>query len=189
MTARRRLALPTLVLGAGCAALCVASAAPAAARASARAQSSQPAPRKLERTLLHSHELWATIDVCSPPNQRDTVGVRGSMPGDGDAHDEMYMSFRLQYETAGKRWVDISSGTSAGWVSVGAAGSARQSGSSFALKPAAGKPAATLRGVVDFQWRRGGRVLVSAAEPTSAAHKSLAGADPPGYSAATCVIG
>jgi hypothetical protein len=47
----------------------------------------------------------------------------------------------------------------------------------------------TLRGVVDFEWRQGKKVEVSGTEPTSAGHKSLAGADPADYSAATCVIG
>jgi hypothetical protein len=139
--------------------------------------------------LLHSHELWATIDVCSPANQRNTVGVRGSMPGDGNAHDTMYMSFRLQYMTASKQWMNLSSGAGSGWEQVGGGASPRQGGSSFALKPAAGKPPVTLRGVVDFQWRRGGTVLLSTAVASSAGHKSLAGADPANYSAATCVIG
>lgn len=145
-------------------------------------------------TLLHSHELWATIDVCSPANQRDTVGVRGSMPGDGRAHDAMYMSFRLQYESGGasgstgNTWADVA-GASSGWELVGGGASPRQGGSSFSLKPPAGKRAVTLRGVVDFQWRRDGRVLLSATAPTSTGHRSLAGADPPGYSAESCVIG
>ncbi len=74
-------------------------------------------------------------------------------------------------------------------MAVGSGAAARQAGTSFELKPVAGKPAVTLRGVVDFQWRRGKEILVSAAEPASAGHRSLAGADPAGYSAATCIIG
>jgi hypothetical protein len=139
------------------------------------------------RPLLDSHELWATIDVCSPHNQPHTVGVRGSMPGNGVAHDKMFMSFRLQYmDTTSKRWVDLVSGATPAFVPVGGGGAARQDGQSFQLVP--GKAPATLRGVVDFQWRRGGTVLASAARPTTAGRKSLAGADPKGYSAATCVI-
>ena len=72
---------------------------------------------------------------------------------------------------------------------MGNGNSPRQGGGSFALKLVAGKPAVTLRGVVDFQWRHGTRVLLSTAQPTSAGHKSLAGADPANFSAATCVIG
>src|SRR5581483_8428828 len=28
-----------------------------------------------------SPALWATIDVCNPPAEPDTIGIRGSMPG------------------------------------------------------------------------------------------------------------
>jgi hypothetical protein len=146
-------------------------------------------PTAAERALLDSHELWATIDVCNPAKQPDTVGIRGSMPGDGHAHDRMYMSFRLQYLNASKQWEDLASGASSGFVAVGGGASARQGGTSFELKPVAGQPAVTLRGVVDFQWRRGKTVEVSAATATSSGHRSLAGAEPANYSAATCVIG
>ena len=141
-----------------------------------------------DRALLNSRELWATIDVCGPADQRNTVGIRGSMPGDGKAHDRMYMSFRLQYMNADKQWVDLSGGASSGWVGVGSGASPRQGGTSFELKPVAGKPAVTLRGVVDFQWRHDRTIAQSATEPTSTGHKSLAGADPQGFSAATCII-
>jgi len=137
--------------------------------------------------LLSSRELWATIDVCSPHDQPHTVGVRGSMPGNGIAHDKMFMSFRLQYmDTTSKRWVDLAKATTPAFVPVGGGGAARQDGQSFQLVP--GKSPATLRGVVDFQWRRGGTVLASAVQPTTAGRKSLAGADPKGYSAASCTI-
>jgi hypothetical protein len=146
-------------------------------------------PTAAERALLDSHELWATIDVCNPPKQPDTVGIRGSMPGDGHARDRMYMSFRLQYLNASKQWEDLASGTSSDFVAVGGGASARQGGTSFELKPVAGQPAVTLRGVVDFQWRRGKTVEVSGAAATSVGHRSLAGAEPADYSAATCVLG
>jgi hypothetical protein len=137
--------------------------------------------------LLHSRELWATIDVCNPPDQAYTVGIRGSMPGNGHAREKMYMSFRLQYlDTTSKRWVDLVSGATPDFIAVGSAAAARQDGRSFQLVP--GKSTSTLRGVVDFQWRRGGTILASAARPTTAGRKSLAGADPAGFSAASCPI-
>lgn len=142
--------------------------------------------------LDRSRELWATIDVCSPPDQLNTVGVRGSMPGDGQAKDTMYMSFRLQYEdSATGQWVDLA-GTGApapAYVAVGTGKSARQAGRSFQLVPVAGKPPFTLRGVVSFQWRRGTAIVHTVSRPTTAGQLSLAGADPAGFSAATCVIG
>jgi hypothetical protein len=101
----------------------------------------------------------------------------------------MYMSFRLQYLNTSKQWVDLSSGASSGFLAVGGAMSARQGGTSFELKPAAGEAAVTLRGVVDFEWRHGKSVVLSATRTTAVGHKSLAGADPASFSAATCIIG
>jgi len=142
------------------------------------------------KALLRSGELWATIDVCNPTDQPDTVGIRGSMPGDGNTHDQMFMSFRLQYQdTASRQWFDLPAATKPAFVRVGAGASVRQGGRSFQLQPQAGKPAFMLRGLVEFQWRRAGRVLQSAARPTTAAHRSRAGADPASYSAAGCLIG
>ncbi len=140
--------------------------------------------------LDRSRELWATIDVCSPSDQLNTLGVRGSMPGDGQAKDTMYMSFRLQYEdSATGRWVNLESAAAPPFVAVGTGRSARQAGRSFQLVPVAGKPPFTLRGVVSFQWRRGAKIVHTVSRPTTAGQLSLAGADPAGFSAATCVIG
>jgi hypothetical protein len=141
--------------------------------------------------LQQSRLLWATIDICSPSDRPDTVGVRGSMPGDGQPHDGMYMSFRLQYLSgsgASAHWTDLPNG-GGGFVSVGTSGSVRhaQAGRSFTLVPVPGKPS-TLRGVVTFQWRHGGATLQSTSRPTTAGHKSETGADPKSYTAATCTI-
>lgn len=140
--------------------------------------------------LLHSRELWATVDVCSPKSQPDTIGIRGSMPGDGHATDVMYMRFRVQYlDTTTNKWLDLSQGADSGFVKVGSAQLARQAGRSFQFAPTpAGKPAFTLRGEVIFQWRKGASVLQTATIPTTSGHTSLAGADPKGFSAATCKL-
>jgi hypothetical protein len=166
----------------------------APAQAHARPASSHAtrgATREVDpRALLRSHELWATINVCNPADRPNTVGIRGSMPGDSRARDRMYMAFRLQYQNATtKAWADLAKAVSPTWIAVGAGASARQGGFSFTLKPTAGKPAVELRGVVDFQWRRGRTVRLSAARVTTARHKSVTGADPRDYSAETCAIG
>ena len=160
--------------------------APAALGAHTRAaRSAANAPAALRRSM----NLWATIDVCSPADQPDYVGVRGSMPGDKVATDAIYMRFRLQVmSAAGKPWVDLPGGSSPGFIRVSSAVKARQDGWSFHLTPRGGK-AVTLRGVVTFEWRRGASVLAQISRPTSAGHESLAGADPSGYSAATCSLG
>ncbi|MHB8243705.1 MAG: hypothetical protein ACYDHN_17185 [Solirubrobacteraceae bacterium] len=147
------------------------------------------APLVKAHALLSSRELWATIDVCSPTDQPNTVGIRGSMPGDKNPRDKMYMSFRLQYLNATGQWVDLASGSTPSYVTVGGATAPREGGRSFQLVPVPGKPAAKLRGVVDFQWRRNKKVLLTAVRATVAGHASVAGADPAGFSAATCLIG
>jgi hypothetical protein len=45
-----------------------------------------------------------------------------------------------------------------------------------------------VRGVVTFEWRRRGHVVRNAQKATSAGRQALAGADPPGYSAAACAL-
>ncbi|MDQ6810415.1 MAG: hypothetical protein M3Z95_00770 [Actinomycetota bacterium] len=178
-----RIALPAMLLGALAPALIPATV-PAASGARPRAGSTVSA-----RALSASRELWATINVCNAPDQPDTVGIRGSMPGDGQAHDTLYMRFRLQYlNTSSQHWVDLADAAT-GFVAVGSAKAARQGGGSFQLVPVAGRPAFTLRGVVNFQWRRGASVLTAVSRATSAGRQSLAGADPAGFSAATCQIG
>jgi hypothetical protein len=161
----------------------------AGAAAPALAASAQTAPRASARALLRSRQLWATIDVCSPSDQPNTVGIRGSMPGDRRAADRMFMGFRLQYMSASGTWVDLASEARSGFVAVGNAASAREDGRSFQLAPVPGKPPSDMRGVVTFQWRHGRTVLLTASRATSAGHRSVAGADPAGFSAASCAIG
>lgn len=140
------------------------------------------------RALQRARKLWATINVCNPENAPDVVGVRGSMPADGDATDTMYMRFLLQYYDASSgKWVGIGAKADSGFLHVGSAATARQAGRSFTLAPSSSR--FTLRGVVYFQWRRGKRTVHRAERATSAGHRSRAGADPPGFSAATCVVG
>jgi hypothetical protein len=137
-----------------------------------------------------SPQLWATVDVCNAPDQPNTIGIRGSMPSDGHSHDAMYMRFRVQYlDAATHKWVDLPKGADSGYVPVGTADATRQAGRSFQLVPSAGRSAFMLRGAVSFQWRRGVHVVYAISRPTTAGHKSLAGADPAGFSAAGCTIG
>lgn len=138
--------------------------------------------------LAQSRQLWATVDVCNPHDQPNTIGIRGSMPSDGNKADKLFMRFRVQYEeAASKQWVYIAKGADSGFQPVHAAGAASQLGRNFQLVPPSGQ--FVLRGVVSFQWRHGAHVLHAVTRTTTAAHQSLAGADPTGYSAATCTIG
>jgi hypothetical protein len=161
---------------------------PAPALAATPATATKPATDT--QALLKSRLLWSTIDVCNATDQPDTIGVRGSMPGDSQPHDTMYMRFRLQYmNPTAKRWVDLTNGSASAFVNVGTGSSPRQGGRSFQLGSTTGQPAFAMRGVVSFQWRQGTTVLASVSRPTSAGRQSLAGADPAGFSTATCQIG
>ena len=140
------------------------------------------------RSLRLSLDLWATIDVCDTPRQPNWIGIRGSMPGDGNAHHKMFMRFRLQYLDPGtKRWTDLGKAASE-YVWLGPANAPGQRGRSFQLMPRAGEHVAPIRGVVTFQWRRGGTVLFELSRATTAGHKGITGAEPPNFSVATCQI-
>ena len=99
----------------------------AASGALAATGAQQPVNTPTVKALLRSRELWATIDVCNAPDQPDTVGIRGSMPGDGKAADKMYMNFSLEYVDAVNQWAALPSSES-GWVLVGSGSGARQGG-------------------------------------------------------------
>ena len=139
-----RLAAPGVVLLAGCLAAAAALAAP----------SSKHGGGTNVQALMRSRELWATIDVCNPPKQPNTIGIRGSMPGDGKTADKMYMSFTLEYLDAVNQWAPLPS-SSSGWVLVGGGSSPRQGGWSFTLKPPHTRGKFVLRGVASFRWMHG----------------------------------
>ena len=153
------------------------------------ASAATTAPPAHGHSILASRLLWATIDVCNPPDQKDTIGVRGSMPGDGAANETMFMRFRIQYRNAKTgQWQTISSADS-GYVNVKSARyRVREAGTSFVFRPAPGQPAYRLRGLVLFQWRRGATVVRSTSRYTAGGHASGAGADPKNYTATTCII-
>jgi hypothetical protein len=157
-----------------------------AAGGAAAAPTSPTAGSPSVHQLLRSRELWATIDICNAPDQPNTVGIRGSMPGDGKTADKMYMEFGLEYIDAVNQWAVLPS-SSSGWVLVGSGSGARQGGWSFTLKPPNSRGKFTLRGTVTFRWMRGGtRQLARTTLPTTGGRKVLAGADPVGFSAARC---
>jgi hypothetical protein len=157
----------------------------APALAATKTTKKKPVPAK--PTTVVSRHLWATVDACNPPDKLGQVGIRGSMPGTGRKNEQMYMRFRIQYQSAGV-WHYIGASADTGFRHVGSATyKARQSGYYFTIPPVAGTRY-VLRGVVNFEWRIGTKVELRAQEDTTAGHISVAGADPPGYSAAACAL-
>jgi len=135
-----------------------------------------------------SAAIWATVDLCGGPAHPGEVGIRGAMPGTGSASESMFMRFAVEFHQASGAWSPLGGAGSSGFVAVGSAGAReRQAGWDFTITSAVPRTF-LLRGVVTFEWRRGGRVLADAVRSTTSGHHPGAGADPPGYSASLCRI-
>ena len=132
-------------------------------------------------------DQWATVNVCDTAKQPDVIGIRASMPGTPKGV-RLSMRFRVQYrEDKTNAWIDVEDADS-GWRVLGnAKGTPVESGWSFNFAHPSNE--VTLRGVVRFRWRRGDSLPRSAEVATEAGHRSSAGSDPVGYSAATCALG
>ena len=133
--------------------------------------------------------LWATVNVCDTERSPDTIGIRGSMPTNGDTRETQWMRFQVQFQSADdNRWHNVPEGGDSGFISVGQARDrARQAGRSFRISPRKGETV-LLRGRISFEWRLRGAVTRRAWRLTRGGHRSSAGADPPDYTAATCTI-
>ncbi|MDP8943343.1 MAG: hypothetical protein M3N16_04400 [Actinomycetota bacterium] len=136
---------------------------------------------------------WATINVCDTPHHPNALGVRASMPGNG-THQRMYMRFVVQYLDA-RRWefVDLGGALRSRWILAGSARfRRREAGYTFRLNPPPDGRSYVLRARAELQWRRrrGRRFVVvrRARAITEADRATAAGADPPGFSAATCQL-
>src|SRR5919107_3238154 len=138
------------------------------------------APAAAAARPAEAERLWATVNVCDTTKDPNGVGIRASMPGTPRGAARR-MRFRVQWRD-GDRWRYVS-GADSGWRTLTRSrGRAIESGWSFEFEPPA-KPI-TFRGVVRFRWLRDGRVVGRAVETTETGHRSTAGADPEGYSAA-----
>jgi hypothetical protein len=135
--------------------------------------------------------LWATVNVCDTPKAPNTVGVRGSMPGNG-TRQRLYMRFEAQYfDELKDRFV--STGSRTRWMRVGSARfKSTQAGFSFAFTDPPAGSEFRMRGIVGYQWRarRKGRLVVvkRARRITRGGVRGVEGGDPRGFSAASCVI-
>jgi hypothetical protein len=135
--------------------------------------------------------LWATVNLCDTAGAPDTVGIRAKMPGNG-TRQRLFMRFEAEWFD-GSRSRFVPSGSSSRWMHVGSARFATtQAGFSFQFGVPPAGVEFHLRGRVDFQWRgrRNGRpaVVRRATRFTRGGIQGVGGGDPPGFSAATCVI-
>ena len=179
---------------------CRAIAAPLAALAGALAflaaaapgMAAEMPPTAVAAAVARDPGPWATVNVCDTTGHPDGIGIRGAMPGTGDRDDELFMRLQVQFfRRADGTWRGVGRGADSGFLDVGnGAARVRQAGRTFTLSPpAAGQPAFLLRGLVTFEWRaKDGTVLRRTRKRTTAGHRSTAGADPTGFSAAECTV-
>src|SRR3954465_9953423 len=133
--------------------------------------------------------LWATVNLCDTAVHDNMMGVRASMPGDGD-HTKMYMRFVAQYYDRSRQlWNEVKGSGISKWIYVGSGicGS-RQGGYTFAFDPPSSGKTFVLRGAVDYKWTKGRRIVRTAHVLTKSGHPGTKGADPSTYSAAVCQI-
>src|SRR3954452_16810826 len=138
------------------------------------ASGAKPGP---PRSIHQSPLLWATVNVCDTPDNPDTIGVRGSMPGSGVAGEEMFVRNQVQYfSRAERRWHNILQGADSGWIAVGSARfQSRQAGWSFRFVAPGDGSSDVLRAAVTFEWRRDGKVVRHLRKSTSDGHRSATG--------------
>ena len=138
-----------------------------------------------------SKRLWATVNICDTAAHPNEIGIRASMPG-VEQRTKLRMRFRVQYFAASDgTWHNFSSDprTDSGWITVGRQrGGVVESGWNVTFKPPSSGGEHRLRGSVHFRWVRNGKALHASRRITEAGHRSTKGADPRGYSAATCSI-
>jgi len=137
----------------------------------------------------HRGDLWATVNICDTKRNPNKLGIRASMPGNGTTQ-MMWMRFHAQYfESGGERWRDVAGSSKSPWVKVGDARfRSRQAGRKFEFDPPLPTASYVLRGVVDYQWRRGAKVVKRARQVTLRDHRTGKYGDPYDYSWGTCEI-
>jgi hypothetical protein len=134
-------------------------------------------------------DVWATVNVCDTAKHPNALGVRASMPGARRKSVKLYMRFRIEWkDPSDGLWHNTIGFGDSGFIDIGRpkSGLRRQAGYLFPLE----KPSAPLRlrGKVDFEWRIGKHVVRRKRAHTEKGHRSGAGSDPKGHSAATCLL-
>lgn len=137
----------------------------------------------------HAGDLWATVNICDTEQNPNVLGIRASMPGNGTSQT-MWMRFRASYfDRATEEWNDVGGASRSPWIKVGDARyRSRQAGRKFKIDPPLPTTSHVVRGLVEFQWRRGRKVVRRAKQKTLGGHPTGRHADPRGYSRGICEI-
>ncbi|MEA2247764.1 MAG: hypothetical protein QOH46_2293 [Solirubrobacteraceae bacterium] len=113
--------------------------------------------------------LWATINACDPPQRPASVGVRVSMPNRRDA--AQWVRIRVQfYDAPTKAWRVVKRGGDSRFRKLSAGGGRVLGGTTFMFTAPKKGSRLKVRGLVEFEWRRGGRVISAFRLHTTAGH-------------------
>jgi hypothetical protein len=113
--------------------------------------------------------LWATINSCDPPQRPASVGVRVSMPNRRNA--AQWVRIRLQFfDTSSKAWRVVKRGGDTSFTRLSAGGTRVLGGTTFMFTAPKAGSRLKVRGLVEFEWRRGGRVVSTERLHTTAGH-------------------
>lgn len=157
-----------------------------AAPAAAATHPSGPTTAQIRAAVARaerSNDLWATVNVCNTKRHRDVIGIRAQQPALGFS-STMLVRIGVEYWTGKAFRRDPASGaTKALRIGTDSTG-VHQTGWSFQF----GRHAGRLRGLVEFQWVRSGKVLGSVTRITTSGRTHVGFADPAGYSASECTI-
>ena len=137
-----------------------------------------------------TRNLWATVNVCDTKASPNQMGVRARMPGSGK-RERMYMRFTAQFQSgraATGGWKTVAGKGVSNWLYAGSAlFKTQEIGYTFSFDAPKAGSSYLMRGLVQFQWRKGRKITFRSHLYTAGGHRSP-GADPEGFSAATCRI-
>jgi hypothetical protein len=115
------------------------------------------------------------------------MGVRVSMPAHGKG-EQQWARVRVEWFDPGtSAWTPIGAGADSGFKRIGHGRGTAQGGTTFTFQAPAAGQSLVLRGAVDVQWRKRGRVKGRAKLPTESGH-GVAKDRQLATSAATCEI-
>jgi hypothetical protein len=139
---------------------------------------------------------WATVNICDTSLSPNGLGVRTSVPGNGN-DERVYARFTAQWWSGRRQqWLTVGGAGTSDWVYVGSSRfTAQQAGWTFHFSDPPSGTTFVMRGVVELTWRRRAdrrtapwQVVRERTLLTRTGMPDVDGGDPAGTSKAMCLI-
>jgi hypothetical protein len=157
--------------------------APAALARPTSSSLTRPHVHAVVASAEHSRALWATVNICNTPRNRNKIGIRGQMLALGFPA-VMSIVIQVNYWSAQEKRFKPDPGVSRVFNLGRVAHGASQVGWKVPFAPHAG----LLSGSVTFEWAVAGKLVGRVTRNTSGGHRQVDYSDPSRYSAASCRI-